>query len=303
MVGTNAVKTMKIKRSASDRAFDFINVFLIIIVLAVVIYPLYFIIIASFSDPKLVASGQVVLFPKGISLDGYRMTFQNKDIWRGYANSLFYTVLGTSICLTCTVPAAYALSRRDLIGRGVLMKLITFTMFFSGGLIPSYLLIQKLKIYNTIWALTLPFAVNVYNLIIARSFMTENIPMELHEAAQLDGCGDFKFFFRVVIPLAKPVICVLLMMYAVEHWNSYFYALIYLKDRELFPLQMILRELLIQTEMVGSMGGDSTVMQMQQIANMLKYCVIIVSSLPLLILYPFVQKYFEKGLTIGAVKG
>lgn len=294
---------MRIRQSASDKVFDAVNLLLIILVLIVVVYPLYFIVIASFSDPTLVASGQVVLFPRGINLGGYRMTFQNKDIWRGYANSLFYTVLGTSICLSCTVPAAYALSRRDLVGRGVLMKLITFTMFFSGGLIPSYLLIQKLKIYNTVWALTLPFAVNVYNLIIARSFMIENIPMELHEAAQLDGCGDFKFFFRIVLPLAKPVVCVLLMMYAVEHWNSYFYALIYLKDRELFPLQMILRELLIQTEMVGSMGGDSTVMQMQQIANMLKYCVIIVSSLPLLILYPFIQKYFEKGLTIGAVKG
>lgn len=303
MVKTNVCGAMKIKRSASDKAFDVVNIILIALVLIVVIYPLYFIVIASFSDPNMVASGQVILFPKGVSLDGYRMTFQNKDIWRGYANSLFYTILGTSICLCCTVPAAYALSRRDLVGGSVLMKLITFTMFFSGGLIPSYLLIQKLKIYNTVWALTLPFAVNVYNFIIARNFMLENIPMELHEAAQLDGCGDFKFFFRVVLPLSKPVVCVLLMMYAVEHWNSYFYALIYLKDRELFPLQMILRELLIQTEMVGSMGGDSTVMQMQQIANMLKYCVIIVSSLPLLVLYPFVQKHFEKGLTIGAVKG
>lgn len=296
-------ESQRVRLSKSDKAFDIVNLIFIVAVLLIVLYPMYFIVIASFSDPVLVSNGEVVLLPKGISLDGYIQTFQNNDIWIGYRNSLFYTIVGTTICLSCTVPAAYALSRKELVGGRILMKLITFTMFFSGGLIPSYLLINNLGIYDTVWALMLPFAVNVYNLIIARSFMAENIPNELHEAAQLDGCGELRFFFRVVIHLAKPAIFVLLMMYAVEHWNSYFYALIYLRNSELYPLQMILRELLIQTEMVGSMGGDSTVMRMQEIANMLKYCVIIVSSVPLMALYPFIQKYFEKGLIIGAVKG
>lgn len=291
------------RRLTADAAFDTVNLIFIIAVLLTVVYPLYFIVIASFSDPTSVANGQVILWPRGVSLDGYRKTFANRDIWTGFSNSIFYTVLGTAICLGCTVPAAYALSRRDLVGGGVLMKLFTFTMFFNGGLVPSYLLVKRLGLYNTVWALTLPFAVNVYNFIIACSFMRENIPVELHEAAQLDGCGDIVFFFRVVLALSKPVVCVLLMMYAVEFWNSYFYALIYLKDRALFPLQMILRELLIQTEMAGSMGGDTTVMRLQEIADMLKYCVVIVSSLPILCVYPFVQKYFEKGLTLGAVKG
>ena len=183
------------------------------------------------------------------------------------------------------------------------MGLITFTMFFNGGVVPSFLLVNNLGLYDTMWAVTLPFAVNVYNLIVARTFMGSSIPIELYEAAQLDGSSDFQFFFRIALFLSKPIISVLVLLYAVEFWNSYFYSLIYLQSRDKFPLQVILRELLIQADMASSIGGDSTMMQLQELAETLKYSVIIVSSLPMMILYPFVEKYFEKGMMIGSVKG
>lgn len=290
-------------QSAGDKAFDIINHALLILIAAAVFYPLYFILIASFSDPTAVAGGEVRLYPKGFNLDGYAKVFENSKIWTGYRNTIFYTAVGTSINLLFTVPAAYGLSKKTLPGQGLLMGLITFTMFFSGGLIPTYLLIDNLGINNTMWALVLPGAVSVYNLIVTRSYMASNISGELEEAARLDGCSDFHLFFQIAIPLSKPIIGVIFLMYAVGHWNSYFNALIYIRDAQLYPLQVILRDLLIQTEQAANMGGDASVMEMQKIADMLKYGVIVVSSLPVLCIYPFIQKYFEKGMMIGSIKG
>lgn len=290
-------------QSAGDKAFDIINHLLLILITIAVFYPLYFIVIASFSDPAAVSAGNVHFLPKGFNLDGYIKVFENRKIWTGYGNSILYTVVGTLINLTFTITAAYGLSKKTLPGQGLLMGLITFTMFFSGGLIPSYLLIDKLGINNTMWALVLPGAVSVYNLIIARSYMSENISGELEEAAKLDGCSDFNLFLKIALPLSKPIIGVVVLMYAVGHWNEYFNALIYLRDQSLYPLQVILRDLLIQTEQAANMGGDSSVMELQKIADMLKYGVIVVSSLPVLCIYPFIQKYFAQGMMIGSVKG
>lgn len=289
----------------ADKAFDIVNYIFIAIVLLIICYPLYFIVIASFSDPDMVSNGQVTFFPRGVSLRSYIRTFQQKDIWTGYMNSLFYTIAGTAISLCFTLPAAYSLSRKDLPGKGLMMGLITFTMFFSGGLIPTYMLVQKLHLYNTRTILLLISAVSAYNLIIARSFMSANIPTELLEATQIDGGSDFTFFFKVVVPLSKPIISVLILLYAVSQWNAYFNALIYIKDRVLYPLQVILRELLIQTENSAMMSGGSatSIAEARKLANMMKYSIIIVSSVPLLAVYGFVSKYFEKGLMIGAIKG
>lgn len=290
-------------QSRGDKTFDIINHLILILVTIAVFYPLYFIVIASFSDPAAVASGNVHILPKGFNLDGYAKVFENEKIWTGYGNSILYTVVGTAINLALTIMAAYGLSKKSLPGQGILMGLITFTMFFSGGLIPSYLLVDKMGLNNTMWALILPSAVSVYNLIIARSYMSQNISGELEEAAKLDGCSDFNLFFRIALPLSKPIIGVVVLMYAVGHWNEYFSALIYLRDQSLYPLQVILRDLLIQTEQAANMGGDASVMELQKIADMLKYGVIVVSSLPVLCIYPFIQKYFAQGMMIGSVKG
>lgn len=286
-----------------DRLFKIINTLFLILIVAVVLYPLYFVVIASVSEPRLVSAGKVFAVPAGLNVDGYRKVFENHDIWIGYKNAIVYTVVGTAVCLGCTIPAAFVLSRRDLPGNKLFMGLIIFTMFFNGGLVPSFLLVNNLGLYDSMWAVTLPFAVNVYNLIVARTFMGSSISLELYEAAQLDGSSDFQFFFRIVLFLSKPIISVLVLLYAVEFWNSYFYSLIYLQSRDKFPLQVILRELLIQADMASSIGGDSTMMHLQELAETLKYSVIIVSSLPMMILYPFVEKYFEKGMMIGSVKG
>ncbi len=290
-------------QSAGDKAFDIVNHLLLLLIALAVFYPLYFIVIASFSDPAAVSAGSVHFWPKGFNLEGYSKVFENQKIWLGYRNSILYTVVGTALNLALTIMAAYGLSKKSLPGQSLIMGLITFTMFFSGGLIPFYLLIDKMGINNSMWALVLPGAVSVYNLIIARSYMSENISGELEEAAKLDGCSDFNLFFKIALPLSKPIIGVVVLMYAVGHWNEYFNALIYLRDQTLYPLQVILRDLLIQTEQAASMGGDSSVMELQKIADMLKYGVIVVSSLPVLCIYPFIQKYFAQGMMIGSVKG
>lgn len=291
------------KQSKADKAFDIINYTGLFLILLLVIYPLYFIVIASISDPAAVARGEVWLIPKGINLDGYQAIFKNKDIWSGYGNSLKYTIIGTAVNIGLTIPAAFALSRNELRGRKFIMTLITFTMFFGGGLIPTYLLVDKLGINNTMWALILPGAVSVFNLIVSRTFFVQSIPEELFEASKVDGCSYFGFFFKIVLPLAKPIIAVMVLMYAVGHWNSYFNALIYIRDRALYPLQVILRELLIQQEAAGMAQDAMALAEQQKLADMLKYGVIIVSSLPVLCIYPFVQKHFVQGMMIGSVKG
>lgn len=292
------------KQPRADKTFDVINYSILFLILLAVMYPLYFIVIASVSDPSAVARGDVWLYPVGFNLDGYKEIVKNKDIWMGYSNSIKYTVIGTAINIGLTIPAAYALSRRELVGRKYIMGMITFTMFFGGGLIPTYLLVNSLGINNTMWALLLPGAVSVFNLIVARSFFMQNIPEELFDAGKVDGCSYFGFFFKVVIPVSKPIIAVMILMYAVGHWNSYFNALIYIRDRALYPLQVILRELLIQQESAaGAMQDAVSAAEQQRMADILKYGIIIVSSLPVLCMYPFVQKHFVKGMMVGSVKG
>lgn len=294
------------KQSRSDKTFDIVNHIFLFLILIIVLYPLWFIIIASFSSPNEVAAGKVLFWPKGFNLKGYAEIFKYEEIWLGYKNSIIYTVIGTAFNLIATIPAAFAFSRKkDLPGAKFLLLLFTFTMFFGGGLIPSYLLIQNLGLYDTMWALVLPGAVSVYNLIVARTFFDQSIPYELWEAATVDGCDYAKYFFRIVLPISKPIIAVMLLIYAVGHWNAYFNALIYIIDGAKQPLQVILREILIQSQDVSSMATASmeTLEAQRQMAEMIKYGVIIVSSLPVLIMYPFVQKHFVKGMMIGAVKG
>lgn len=267
----------------------------------IVAYPLYFIVIASLSDPNAVASGQVWFFPKGFNLEGYKAILAYEKIWIGYRNTIFYAVAGTAISLFVTIPAGYALSRRDFMPRKFVMFFFTFTMFFSGGLIPTYILISKLHLNNKIWVMLIPFCLNVYNLIITRSFFESTIPYELLEAARLDGCGDGTFFVKIVLPLSKSIIAVVALYYLVASWNNYFRPMIYLKDVQLQTLQVFLRDILIQNEMMTTMSGDRNTIQ--DLADMIKYGVIVISALPMLVAYPFVQRYFVKGVMIGSIKG
>jgi putative aldouronate transport system permease protein len=294
----------KIGETRGDRIFTVCNyIFLSLLVLSV-LYPLIYVLSASLSSTNAVASGRVWLFPVEFSLLGYKTIFEYSKIWTGYGNSLFYMVVGTTVNVVLTILAAYPLSRRDFYGRGIFMFLFVFTMMFNGGLIPNYLLVQDLGLLNSRWALIIPNALSVFNVIITMSFFKSTIPNELLESAQLDGCNDFKFLFKVVLPLSAPIIAVISLFYAVGHWNSYFSALIYLRDASLFPLQLILRDILVQNSVDPSMMGDAT-----QLANkiglqqLLKYSLIVVSSLPVLIAYPFVQRFFVKGVMIGSLKG
>lgn len=292
------------RMSKGDIIFAVSNYTFLSIILLLILYPLYFIVIASISNPELVSRGEIWLIPKGITLDGYKRIMSYSQIWTGYRNTIFYTVLGTSISVSLTLTSAYALSRKDLYGRNVIMAFLAFTMFFSGGLIPTYLLVKSLNLTNTIWALVLPNAVWVYNVIISRTFFASSIPSDLLESAQLDGCSNTRFFFQIVLPLSKPVISVMALFYAVGQWNNFFDALIYLRKESLYPLQLILRSILLANSVDSSTVTDaSSVDTRYRIAEMIKYGSIIVSTLPIIAVYPFLQKNFAKGVMIGAVKG
>ncbi|WP_024344981.1 carbohydrate ABC transporter permease [Lacrimispora indolis] len=296
-------KKKKMKLSAGDRIFVAVNVSVMLLVCIAIVYPLYYVVLASFTDPVIVNSGKLLLFPESLYLDGYRKTLSYAPIWSGYWNTIKYTVVGTVVSLISTIPAGYALSRKDLVGNRVLMFLFTFTMFFSGGIIPLYLTISQLKIYNTIWAMVLPVAVSAYNLIVCRSFFESGIPMELLEAAKLDGCSDFGFFFRIALPLSKTIIAVITLFYATAMWNQFFNALMFLGDENKMPLQVVLRNLVLMNQ-AGNVGASAAeLVAKQKLAEQLKYCIVVVSAFPLLAVYPFLQKYFAKGVTIGAVKG
>jgi putative aldouronate transport system permease protein len=296
-------RSTQIQESRSDRVFMFFAYAFLVIVLLLVLYPLVYIVSASFSDPLAVTAGRVWLIPVDFSLRGYQATFQNPQIVTGYVNSLFYTVFGTLISVVLTVLVAYPLSRRDLYGGNVLMFLITFTLIFSGGLIPTYLVVKDLGMIDTRWALLIPQAVAAFQVIIARTFFRSAIPEELVEAAELDGCNDLQFLWSVVLPLSKPLIAVLALMYAISQWNGYFDALLYLKSSDLQPLQLVLRNILIlNTTASGSMDA-TTMAQRRQLADLLKYCLVVVGSVPVLAIYPFVQRYFVKGMLIGSIKG
>lgn len=288
----------------NDKIFSALLVILCTLLLVIVLYPLFFVCIASVSNPTAVGRGEVIFLPKDITFAGYKEIFENIDIWTGYINTIIYSVGGTVISLLVTLPAAYAMSRTDLKTRGLLMGFFTFTMFFNGGLIPTYLTVKQFRLDNTIWVMLIPFALNVYNMIIARTFFQNSLPPSLLEAAKLDGCSDFVFFRSIALPLSKAILAVIALYYLVGNWNSYFNAMIYLRDSKLYPLQLVLRQILIanQTSTGFSMdvGVDNTAAER---AELIKYGVIVVSSLPVIILYPFLQKYFEKGVMIGSVKG
>jgi len=290
---------------SSDRTFDIINTILLVFVLLIVAYPLYYILIASFSDPYMVLSGQVTLLPQGFHLGGYQRVFNNPDILRGYWNSIMYTTVGTMINLAVTLPAAYAMSRADLRGRSGLTLFFAFTMFFGGGLIPTFLVVRQLGLLNTFWVMVIPNAMSVWNMLICRNFFQHNIPSDLLEVSQIDGCTNRKFFLLVVLPLSKAVIAVMVLFYAVGHWNSFFNALIYLRDDDRMPLQMVLRRLLVLGEPDINMGAEMMEdwFRMQMEVEIVKYALVVVASVPVLALYPLVQKHFVQGVMIGSIKG
>ena len=272
--------------------------------LLLVLYPVVFIVSASFSSPFAISSGQVTLLPVDPGLQGYRAVFKDSRILTGYRNTLFYTVIGTLINVSMTLMCAYPLARKRLPFRGPLTFFFTFTMLFSGGMIPNYLLLRDLHMLNTAWAMLIPGAISVYSMIITRTFIATSIPDELLEAAQIDGCNDFRFFFRFVLPLSKAVIAVIAMQYAVAHWNAYFNAFIYLTKKELYPLQVFLREILVMNQIAANNILDpEAAVAMQGLADLLKYSLIVISTAPILCIYPFFQKYFVKGVMIGSIKG
>jgi len=295
----------KIRDSAGDRVFSVIVYVLITLIMLVILYPLIYIVSCSISNPDFVFSGKVWLLPKGLTIEGYKRVLQDPDILTGYQNTIFYTVAGTAVNIAVTLAAAYSLSKRFLPGRNVLMLLITFTMYFSGGMIPSYLLMKDLSLLNTRIGLILIGCVSTYNLIIARTFFMNGVPQELEDAAQIDGCSYLKSFLLIVLPLSRAMTSVLVLYYGISHWNAYFSAMIYLTDNALRPLQLILREILIENETKATMlAEDEEIAYLQQqTANLIKYAVIVVSSAPVLVLYPFLQKYFNKGVMLGSLKG
>lgn len=297
------MNTIKRIKDNDELIFEIINNILLFIVLVVVLYPLIFVVSASFSNVMDVIQGKVLLFPVNLNLKAYERVYENKDIWTGYRNTIFYTVIGTIINLAMTVAAAYPLSRRDFVGRNLLMAIFTFTMFFHGGLIPSYLVNKSLGLVNNFWVMILPTAVAMYNIIITRTFFINSIPYEIHEAAVIDGCSNFGVLFNIILPLSTPILAVMALFYGVGHWNSFFTALIYIKNKELFPLQLILREILIMSRMQDMLLDDETALEQQMMSEGIKYAAIVVASLPVLMLYPLIQRYFVKGVMIGAIKG
>ena len=293
-----------IRDSRGDRIYYGVCYTIVALLVLIVLYPLIYIISASFSSPAQVSSGKVWLLPVGPTLYSYEVILQYKNVFIGYGNTIFYTVVGTLINIAVTMLCAYPLSRRDFSGRYVLSLIFVFTMVFNAGMIPNYMLIRDLGMLGTRWAMLLPGAMNVYNMIVARTFIQNTIPTELLEASKLDGCDDFQYFTRVVLPLSSTVIAVITLYYAVAHWNSYFNAFLYLSDRDMYPLQIFLRQILVQNNFdTSEMTDPELAQQLKGLSEVLKYSVIVVSTAPLMCLYPFVQKYFVKGVMIGSVKG
>ena len=292
-----------IKETPGDRIFRALCYFIMTLLLLLVLCPLIFVCSASVSDPSMVASGKVLLLPKGFTLDGYRRVFQDKSILTGYANTIFYTTVGTLINLAVTVPAGYALARSTLPGKKFFMTYFMIPMYFGGGLIPTFLVVNALHLYNTRAVMVLLYAFSMYNCIICRTFFG-GLPKEVEEAAIIDGCTSFQVFWQIVLPLSKALMGVMVLYFAVAHWNTYFSALIYLRDTDKHPLQLVLRKILIlETASDDMIGMEEAALAKLQLKELVKYAVIIVSSLPVLILYPFLQKYFDQGVMIGSVKG
>ena len=292
-----------IKASMVDRIYDTGVYIVLSLSLIAVFYPLYFMVIASFSDPNAIYQGRVILVPKDVTILGYQRIFSNTLIFRSYMNSILYTVSGVLVSLILTIPTAFALSRPELPGRAWIMKLMIFTMYFYGGMIPLYIVVRYLRLLNTMWSLIFPTAIVTYNLIVARSFYIYMIPSELFEASVLDGCNYTKFFGYIVLPLSKAIISVMVLFYATKMWNGFMDALIYLSTENKFPLQLVLRNILLQSQALALLDDSTAVAEQQKTTELIKYGVVVVASFPMLCLYPFIQKHFVTGVMIGAVKG
>lgn len=305
MVTTSSTRRRSPRRSTgTDRTFDLVNGLFLAAATLAALYPLVYVLSASFSSPGAVTRGAVKLWPVEPSIEGYRAVFANRDVITGYLNSILYMTLGTAINLVTTLGAAYALAQKELPGRKLLTVLFSFTMLFSGGIIPLYLVTKATIGVNNRWDMLLPNAMAIGNLIIARTFMQQNLPAELRESARIDGSDDFRFFFSIVLPLSGPIIGVLTMLYALGHWNSFFFAFIFLQDKLLFPLQLILRNILVMNEVgMDSFQNMEYAAKMAGMNDLLKFSLIVVSSLPVLVIYPFVQRYFVKGIMLGSLKG
>lgn len=299
------LEIVKNKRSYSDKVFDIVNVLIMAVLLVIFVWPLWFVVIASISDPNAVNAGQVLLFAKDITFTGYESMFKYKQLWTGYANTIFYTVVGTVFNMVMSVCMAYPLSEKSFRPRKLLMGIFMFTMYFSGGLIPTYLLIRNIGILNTRWAMLIPGLISVYNALIIRSYFINSIPSELKEAATLDGANAAQYLVRVVLPLSKAVLAVVALYYMVAHWNNYTNALYYLYKEELYPLQIVLRNLLMSSKMSNDLllSDPEAMKEAYERAQAMKYCVIIAAAAPMLCIYPFIQKYFVKGVMVGSVKG
>lgn len=311
MVGGEAMikkkeKNRLIKETATDKVFNIINHIFLLLALIITLYPLIYVLSASISDPAKVSTGQMWLFPMGITFEGYERVFKNSDIWLGYANTIFYTVTGTIFSLALTLPAAYALAKRDLVGRGFVSALFTFTMFFGGGLIPLFIQMKNMNLLDSRTGIILLGGASFMNIIITRTFIQSTIPQGLEEAAEIDGCSPFGKFFKIVLPLSAPIIAVMALYYGVGRWNSYFNEMIFLTTREKFPLQVFLREILIITQMNQdkmTTAEAQALAEQSRVAELIKYGVMIVSTLPIICVYPFLQRYFVKGVMIGSIKG
>lgn len=293
----------KIKGSKSDVIYFIIIGIILALLTIIVVYPIYFIIIASISNPDAVMNGEVLLWPIDITFTGYEALANESLIWTGYLNTLIYTTLGTLFNIVLTIPAGWALSRNYLPGRKIINIILIITMFFGGGLIPYYLLCSKMGLVDNPLILIIGGGVSVYNVFMCKSYFTLNVPKEILEASEIDGCGEIRTFFDMVLPLAKPLISVMLLFYAVGHWNNYMDALIFIKKEEFYPLQLVLKNILTVAESQSQSGGDaSTIIEQLKIANQIKYSSIVVSSLPIIIIYPFIEKYFDQGFLVGSFK-
>lgn len=293
---------MKMKKSKKDRLFDIFIYTIAILMIIIIIYPLWFVIIASFSNPADVAGGNVWLWPKKITFEGYNELLKQPAIWRSYWNTIKYTVVGTLVALAVNIPAGYAMTRKDMAGRSFIQIFYLIPMFIGGGLVPTYLVVKSLHLLDTFWVMVVPFSVSTYNIIVARTFFNSSLPEGLWEAAQVDGCGTIRYFFTMVLPLSKAIFAVIGLWTAVGLWNSWFNALIYLSNENMQPLQLLLRRILITNEsLVGEANGELAV-ELRRLSDMMKYASIVVSTLPIMCLYPFLQKYFNEGVMIGAIK-
>lgn len=290
--------------STGDRVFTIVNYSLLMLVLIIELYPLVYVVAASFSDPQAVVSGKVFLFPVNPTLKGYAAVFKNKKILTGFSNSIFYLIVGTVLNLVMTMLCAYPLSRKEFRARGFLSMFFVFTMYFSGGMVPAYILVNKLGMINTRWSMIIPMAMSTYNMIICRTYIVNSIPDELYEASQMDGCTPFRYMLSVVVPLSKPILAVLTLHYGVVRWNDYFNAMLYLYKDNLQPLTIVMKEILIMSQVDMTQVTDaSAVSKLQGMSELLKYSTIVVASLPVMLLYPLIQKHLVKGVMIGAVKG